>query len=302
MVLLRQLPRGAVRAVSRRSPPPGTEPRLRLGAVIPRSRRVTQPGPNPIRSQFAALDGTRDPKLALATARQRPANGGRDRLRPCRAEAATPHRCMPGRGSSRSGGFSSRLIWRLATVTVLGRENLDDGPRPVRRGVQPHQPSRRPADHRCPAPEAGALRGGRRGRRLLLRRLVAQGPDLPVLQRLPGRPDRPARPPRAGDQPARRRRTAAAVSRGHPLADRRDGQLQAGRRRTVHQPRRALPAGGHRRRRPGDAVRARTGPTAAGRRSMSRSASRCDAEDGETVDAVLGRGSPKRSAAWSTTP
>ena len=100
-----------------------------------------------------------------------------------------------------------------------------------------------PLLYRLAAPPAGPLRRRRRRRRLLLRRLVAQGPHLAVLQRLPGRPDRSAGQARHGHQPARRRRTAAAVPRGHPLADRRDGQLQARRRRAVHQPRRALRAG-----------------------------------------------------------
>ena len=86
-----------------------------------------------------------------------------------------------------------------------------------------------------------------------------RGPDRAVLQRLPGRPDRSAGQARHGHQPARRRRTAAAVPRGHPLADRGDGLLQARRRGAVHQPRRALRTGRHRRRRRPPCRAARTG-------------------------------------------
>ena len=54
----------------------------------------------------------------------------------------------------------------------------------------------------------------------------------------------PPRPAQRGDRPARRRRPAAALPRGRPLPDRRDGQLQTRRRGAVHQPGRAgVPVG-----------------------------------------------------------
>ena len=58
---------------------------------------------------------------------------------------------------------------------------------------------------------------------------------------------------------------------------------------------------GHRRRRRGDAVRARTGPNRGRPPVYVTFGEPMRAEDGETAAAVLRAGSPKRSAAWSTT-
>ena len=127
MGLLRQLPRGAVGPSRAESPPAGTDSSASVAAHMLVSRQGRQ-----------TVARIRDPGQVSRTRRETwiresatgdgpgggPQCGGRDRLKACRAVAATPRRCTRGRGLSRSEGCSNRLIWRMATVTVLGRENL----------------------------------------------------------------------------------------------------------------------------------------------------------------------------------
>ena len=234
-----------------------------------------------------------------------------DRLTPCRGQsvgksrhrntgAATPRRCTPGRASSRSEGCCGRRSGGCSMSPCWGREKLEAvrGPfvvvsnhtshldAPLIIGALPRRLSRYVA--------AGAAadyffdvwwrkgltslffnafpvdRTGLRGRRGLATSLLDDGVP------------------------------AAAVPRGHPVAHRRDGQLQARRGRAVHQPRRPLPAGRHRRRLRGDAVRAELAEprTPAGLADLRRTAARRGRRDASPSSTS---GSPKRSPASSTT-
>ena len=96
-------------------------------------------------------------------------------------------RFVAQRGSAQAAGLATGDRDRAGPRAPQGPQ------RTLRRGVQPRQPPRAPLILGALPAQAGPLRRGRGRRRLLLRRVVAQGPDLAVLQRLPGRPDRTAR-------------------------------------------------------------------------------------------------------------
>jgi 1-acyl-sn-glycerol-3-phosphate acyltransferase len=100
-------------------------------------------------------------------------------------------------------GLLKPLVWRLVTVTVLGEEHLRGLNRPF--VVVSNHASHLDAPlilGSLPRKVARYVAAGA-ARRLLLRRLVAQGPHLVVLQCVPGRPHWTPRPPRPGHQPAR---------------------------------------------------------------------------------------------------